>query len=207
VLAQAEDHITLEEVATDHKALRAYYHRAVERLLPDMADFLLGLDSLQAKQMEKRFAKDNKKMLKDATDSNGEDRLDKRVDRFVTHLEQFVGSVTEEQRRMVVGYLSAQPELLEQRLADRRHRQGAILEIVKAKPPREQAVVELRKVFIDTESWRDPAYQRKLRDRDQAMFDLISRLSLSASAEQRAAFQKRLRGFMRDISEISASRS
>src|SRR4029079_8349280 len=70
VLAQAEDHITLEEDATDHRELRSYFDGAVERLLPDMADFLLGLDSLQAKQMEKRFAKDNKRMVKDATDAN-----------------------------------------------------------------------------------------------------------------------------------------
>jgi hypothetical protein len=205
VLAQAEDHITLEEAATDHGELRAYYHRAVERLLPDMADFLLGLDSLQAKQMEKRFAKDNRKMVKDATDANGDDRLDKRVERFTTHLEQFLGSVSDEQRRMVVGFMSAQPELIEERLADRRYRQNVILEILKTKPPREQVIAQLRKVFIDTESWRDPTYQKKLRERDQALFDLISRISVASTAEQRAAFQKRLRGFMRDITGITAS--
>jgi uncharacterized protein Smg (DUF494 family) len=205
VIAQAEDQITLEEAASDHRQLRAYYQRAVERLLPDMADFLLGLDSLQARQMEKRFAKDNRKMVKDATDSDGDDRLDRRVDRFVTHLEQFLGSVSEEQRRMVAGYMSAQSELLEERLADRRYRQAAVLEILKTKPPREQVVAELRRLFIDMESWRDPAYQRKLRGRDQALFDLISRLSVSATAEQRAAFQMRLRGFMRDIGAITAS--
>jgi hypothetical protein len=146
-------------------------------------------------------------MVKDATDANGEDRLDKRVDRFTTHLEQFLGGVSEEQRRMVVGFMSAQPELIEERLADRRHRQDGILEILKTKPPREEVVVQLRKLFIETESWRDPAYQKKLRERDQALFDLISRISASATAEQRAAFQKRLRGFMRDISEITASRA
>jgi hypothetical protein len=172
-----------------------------------MADFLLGLDSLQAKQLEKRFAKDNRKMVKDAADTSGEERLDKRVDRFVTHLEQFMGGVSEEQRRMVAGYLSAQSELVDERLADRRYRQEAILAIVKAKPPRDQAIAELRRLFIATESWRDPAYQRKLRGRDEAMFDLISRISASASPEQRAAFQKRVRGFIRDITEITASRA
>lgn len=207
VLAQAEDHITLEEVATDHRELRSYYHRAVERLLPDMADFLLGLDSLQARQMEKRFAKDNRKMVQDATDGNGDDRLEKRVERFTTHLEQFLGSVSDEQRRLVVAYVSAQPELVEERLADRRYRQAAILEILKTKPPREQVIAQLRRLFIETESWRDPAYQRKLRSRDQALFDLISRVSVAASPEQRAAFQKRLHGFMRDIAQITAQAS
>lgn len=208
VLVQAEDNITVEEAATAHRELRSHYHRAVERLLPDMADFLLGLDSVQLKQMEKRLAKDNRKMVADVTEQKGDERLDKRVERFTTHLEQFVGgSLTEDQRRMVVGYLSAQPEFVDERLADRKLRQETILGIVRNKPAREEAIAALRKVFIDTEGWRNPDYLKKLRQRDQAMFDLISRLSGSLTPEQRSAFQKRVRGFMRDITEISAAKA
>jgi uncharacterized protein Smg (DUF494 family) len=208
VLVQAEDNITVEEAAAAHRELRTYYHRAVERLLPDMADFLLGLDSVQVKQMERRFAKDNRKMVSDATEQTGEERLDKRVERFTTHLEQFVGgSLTEEQRRMVVGYVSAQPELVDERLADRRFRQERILGVVRDKPPRDEAIAALRRIFIDTEGWRNPGYLTRLRQRDQAMFDLISRLSGSLNPDQRAAFQKRVRGFMRDITEISAAKA
>jgi hypothetical protein len=207
-LAQAEDNITVAEAATAHRELRGYYHRAVERLLPDMADFLLGLDSVQLKQMERRFARDNRKMVEEVAQQKGDERLDKRVERFSAHLEQFVGgSLTDEQRRMVVGYVSAQPELVDERLADRKFRQEAILGVVRAKPPREEAIAALRKVLIDTERWRNPDYQRKLRQRDQAMFDLISRLSGSLTPDQRAAFQKRVRGFMKDITEISAARA
>jgi uncharacterized protein Smg (DUF494 family) len=208
VLVQAEDNITVEEAAAAHRELRTYYHRAVERLLPDMADFLLGLDSVQVKQMERRFAKDNRKMVSDATEQTGEERLDKRVERFTTHLEQFVGgSLTEEQRRMVVGYVSAQPELVDERLADRRFRQERILGVVRDKPPRDEAIAALRRIFIDPEGWRNPGYLTKLWQRDQAMFDLISRLSGSLNPDQRAAFQKRVRGFMRDITEISAAKA
>jgi hypothetical protein len=206
VLAQAEDNISVEEAAIDHRELRAYYHRAVERLIPDMADFLLGLDSLQAKQMEKRFAKDNRKMVAETSEQKGDERLEKRVERFTTHLEQFIGNLSDEQRRMVVAYISAQPERVEERLADRRYRQEAILAIVKNKPPKDEAAAQLRNVFIATESWRDPGYQQKLRQRDQALFELISRLSASLTPDQRAAFQKRVRGFMRDITEMSAAR-
>jgi len=207
VLAQAEDNITVEEAATDYRELRGYYHRAVERLLPDMAEFLVRLDSLQAKQMEKRFAKDNKKVTTDANEASGDDRQEKRVERFVTHLEQFTGNLTDAQRSMVAGYIAAQPEFTEERLADRRYRQAAILQLVKSKPSREDATAELRRLFVDTESWRNPDYQRKLRQRDAAFFDLIARLSVSLSPDQRAAFQKRVRGFMRDITEITASQS
>lgn len=206
VLAQAEDNITIEEAATDYRELRGYYHRAVERLLPDTAEFLVRLDSLQAKQMEKRFAKDNRKVSTDANEASGDDRQEKRVERFVTHLEQFTGNLTDAQRSMVAGFIAAQPEFTEERLADRRYRQAAILQLVKSKPSREDATAELRRLFVDTESWRNADYQRKLRERDAAFFDLIARLSASLSPDQRAAFQKRVRGFMRDITDITASR-
>jgi hypothetical protein len=207
VLAQAEDNITVEEAAVDYREMREHYHRAIERLLPDMAEFLVRLDSLQAKQMERRFAKDNKKVATDTNETPGEDRQEKRVERLVTHLEQFTGSLSDAQRSMVAGFVAAQPEFTEERLADRRYRQDAILQLVKSKPSREEATAELRRLFVDTESWRSPDYRRKLRQRDTAFFGLIARLSASLSPEQRTAFRNRVRGFMRDITEITASRA
>lgn len=205
VLAQAGDNITVDEAAADDGELRGHYRRAAERLLPDIADFLLGLDSLQAMQMERRFNKDNAKMVAEASDAPADERNEKRAERFATHLEQFVGSLTDAQRRMVAGYIASQPELIDERLADRRYRQGAVLAIVKAKPPREQAIAELRRLFVDPESWRNADYRRKLELRDRRLFELIARLSASLSPEQRAAFQRRVRGFMRDITDITAA--
>jgi hypothetical protein len=207
VLSQAEDNISVEEAATAHRELREYYHRALERLLPDMAEFLVRLDSLQVRQMEGRFNKDNRKIVGDANDGALEERREKRLDRFVTHLEQFVGSLSDSQRAMVAAYIAGQSELVDERLADRRYRQAGLLKLVQAKPPREEFIAELRRLFIDTESWRNADYQKKLRARDRSLFELISRLSASLSPEQRVAFQRRVRGFMRDITEISASRS
>jgi len=205
VLMQAQDNISVEEAAEDHRELRRYYHRSVEKLLPDMADFLLQLDSVQAKQMQKRFDKDNRKMVGDANETSGDDRREKRVERFATHLEQFVGNLDVAQRQMVEAYIAATPELIDERLADRRYRQTQILAMVQSKPSREETIAGLRHLFIETEKWRNADYQAKLRARDRQLFDFISRLSASLTPEQRAAFQRRVTGFMRDITEISAS--
>jgi hypothetical protein len=79
--------------------------------------------------------------------------------------------------------------------------------MAQTKPPREEVVAELRRLFIDTGSWRSADYQQKLRDRDRALFDFIARISASLTTEQRAAFERRIRGFIRDITEITASRA
>ena len=70
--------------------------------------------------------------LADVKEQRGDERLEKRVERLSSHLEQFVGgSLTDDQRRMVAAHVSAQPELLDERLADRKYRQEIILGIVK----------------------------------------------------------------------------
>jgi hypothetical protein len=207
VLVQAQDDISVEEAAAANRDLRGYYRRAVERLLPDIADFLLRLDSLQAMQMEKRFEKDNRRIVSEANDGTVEERRAKRLDGFATHLEQFVGPLTDAQRDMVAAYVASQSELLDERIADRRYRQAGVLAIVKSKPPREQAIAELRRLFIEPESWRSAGYRQKLEARDRQLYALIARLSQTLSDDQRAAFQRRIRGFMRDITEITASRS
>ena len=206
VLSQAQDNISVEEAAADQRELRDFYRRAMERLLPDMADFFLRLDSLQARQLESRFNKENRRMVADASDGAPDERREKRIDRFLAHLEQFTGPLDDSQRAIVAAYIASQSELMDERLAERRYRQAGIMRIVQAKPPRDEAVAELRRLFIDTEPWRNADYQKKLRARDGQLFEFIAKLSASLTAEQRAAFQRRIRGLMRDITEITASR-
>ncbi len=206
VLAQAEDNISVEEAAAIQRDLRDYYHRAVERLLPDTAEFLARLDSLQVKQLERRFDKENRKMVGDANEGVPDERHEKRLERFVTHLEQFTGPLNDSQRAMVSAYIASQSEMIAERLADRRYRQAGLLKLVQARPPREEAVAELRRLFIETDSWRNADYQKKLRARERQLCELVSKISTSLTPDQRVAFQRRVRGFMRDITEITASR-
>jgi hypothetical protein len=207
VLVQSADTISVEEAAAAQRDLRDYYHRALERLLPDMAEFLVRLDSLQAKQMEQRFNKENRRMVGEVNDGSPAERGEKRAERFVAHLEQFTGSLDDAQRAIVAAYVAGQAEMIDERLVDRRYRQAGILRIVQAKPSRDEAIAELRRLLIDTESWRNADYQRKLKARERQLSEFIARLSASLTAEQRAAFQRRVRGFVRDITEITASRS
>jgi hypothetical protein len=59
--------------------------------------------------------------------------------------------------------------------------------------------------MLDAESWRPAAYQQKLRSRDQRTFDMVAALSATLSAEQRAHLTRRIRGYVRDISTLTAA--
>jgi hypothetical protein len=207
VLVETSEPYTVAEVAQAYRELRMHYRATVEQVLPDAADFLLRLDASQAQQMEDKFNDDNKKFVKESLKGTPDARRARRVKQFVGHLDGWLGSVSDAQREIVEGYYANIPDLIEERLADRKVRHSETLALIRAKPSREQMVAGLRKLMVDADSWRRPEYLKKLADRDQRFFELLSKVSATLSPEQRAHLQGRIRGYMRDIGSLSAERA
>ncbi len=205
VLARLEDDISVEEARAAQREVRALYHRLLEHMLPDMADFLLQLDAEQVSQLERKFAEENTKIVKDSTRGTPEERNAKRVSRFVDNLGEWTGRLTEAQRELVDARVRPMAAHEDERVGERRYRQGEILALARTRAPREQTIAALKRLLVDTDSWRRVEYKRKLAERDQQLFEMISALSATLSAEQRASVQKRVRAFMRDITELNAS--
>ena len=204
-LAQAEDGISVDEARAAYIDLRACYHRLVERMLPDIADFLLQLDDEQVRQLERKFATDNGKMVRESVRGTPEERGERRVARYLDHIEEFTGRLSAAQRELVASRVGAMPEFVEERLGDRRYRQAETLALVRARVSREQAIAGLKRLLVEPESWRRPEYLKKLDERDARIFEMISALSRTLSPDQRAHLRSRVRGFMRDIAELTAS--
>jgi hypothetical protein len=204
-LALAADGISVEEARTAHRELRAHYRRLVEHVLPDMADFLLQLDPEQILQIERRFAEENRKLVTEFAQGTPEERQARRLARYLDHIEEWTGRLSDAQRELVAGSVDALPELLEERLGDRRYRQAETLALARSKPSGEQAIARLKLILVDTETWRRPDFLKRMRERDERLYAMIAALSATFSPGQRAHLQKRMRGFMRDITELTAA--
>ena len=203
-LAESVEPFTVQEIADAYADLREHYHTMVEHLLPDVADFLLQMDLEQQQQMEKKFAEDNKKFVRESTSGSPSERLQKRADRFNQHLEAWFGRLTPEQKTLVLQRLELIPDFVEDRLADRRYRQTETLAMIRAHVPKEQMVAGLRRLLIDTESWRRPEFQRRMKERDQRAFELLAALSATLTPEQRSHMQGRIRKYMSDIQSLTS---
>jgi hypothetical protein len=196
--------LTAEAVRTAYGELRTYYHRTLERVLPDIADLLLQLDPDQIAQLERKFSDDNDKLVRDAARDTPEERRARRTERFIDHLEQFTGPLGDAQRSLVAQRLALDEEMTDERLADRRYRQAQTLAMLRAHASRDELIAGLRRLLLDTDGWRAASYQRKLRARDERMFETFAALGATLTREQRASVQERLRGFVRDIDELIA---
>ena len=201
---RAEGPITADDARAVHHAVRAYYHRALDHIAPDIADLLLQLDEEQVAQLEHKFEKDNRKFVKESLKDSPDERRRRDAKRYLGHLEEWVGDLTDAQRELVFERVAAFGEFPEDQLADRHYRQAAILAIARDKPPRDKAVDEVRRVLVRTDSWRRAEYREKVRQRDEKLFELVADLGATLTREQRAALLARIRGFNHDVSELVA---
>ena len=205
VLQESTEPFTVQEIDEAYGDLRTSYHRMVEHMLPDVADFFMQLDVDQVAQMEAKFADDNKKFVRESVKGTPLERRERRIKKLVDHLEGWLGSVSDEQKRLIDERYLALPDYVEERLADRRYRQGEILNLIRTRPGKDAVVAGLRRLLIDTESWRRPDFKQRMRERDMRMFEMFAALSGTLSPDQRAHLQGRIKRYVRDINTLTAS--
>lgn len=196
----------VEDIDSHQKALRSAYHRVVAQVIPDTAEFFSSMGASDIEHMEKKFAQDNRRFVKESLKGSPEARLERRIQRFMGHLESWVGSLTSEQREMVLSRYPLLPDVADELMGERRYRQSELLALARSRPQRAQIEATLKRLFIDSASWRRPEYAAKLRERDARMNAMIADLSGTLSEEQRSHLQKRIRRFLGDISTLTASR-
>lgn len=205
VLARSADGVSEEDARWAYVAMRSYYRRAMERMLPDMAEFVRQLDAAQAAHLEHRFAEGNEKLVRESLQGTPAERRERRARRFTGYFEDWTGRLSAAQRELVATHLAAIAETADEWMADRRLRQSATLALIRARPSQDEAIAALRRILVDAESWRRPEYAAKLKERDQRMFALIGALGATLTREQREHFAKRVQGYLHDIDHLVAA--
>ncbi len=193
-----------QEVAALYDEVQAHYVRTVEHLIPDIAEFLLRLDAPQIAQMEKRFAEANRKLVKEAAHGTPEERRADAVKRTIGHLEQWTGRLTREQRALVARRRAAFPDMLEDRLADRRYRQAQFVALARSRE-RPGVASGLHRLLVDTEAWRRPVYRDKLAQAQQLTFRMLAELAATLTPAQRAHLRERVDDYAEDMARLIAA--
>lgn len=203
VSARTAQPFTADDVAPLYREARALYHALAEHTIPDVAEFLVGLNEEQVAQLARKFSEDNRKFARESLRGTPEERRRKRMHRLVGHLEGWVGSLEREQRELVSAFYAELPDYSDEILGERRFRQGEILSIVRARTSGAQASAQLKRLLVDTDSWRRPEYIEKLKARDRKMFEFLGKLSATLTESQRAELQDRIRGFIGDVASLT----
>jgi hypothetical protein len=200
--ARAATRLAEDDLRRIYREMRALYHRLLRKAIPDIADFLLQLHPEQVTHLERKYAEDNARVIKESIKGTPQERLEVRTKRFLEQIEGWTGRLTAPQRDLVRARIVAMPDLADDWLGDRRFRQAETLALLRAKPAREAMIAGLTRILLETDSWRRPEYAAKLRGRDEQVVAMIAALDATLTAEQRARLHRRLSNYAADVAYL-----
>src|SRR5262249_4150979 len=143
------------------------------------------------------------KLHKEMTEGTEARRHARSVRRMTETVEEWTGALDERQRAIVAAREAALPPIAEDRLADRAYRQRETLALARTRD-RDKIIAGLHRLLVDTESWRKPEYQAKIRTRNAATFHMIAALSATLTPQQRAHLKRRIHDYIDDIDKLAA---
>jgi hypothetical protein len=196
--AQVDAGLTEETLRGDQERLRGYYRDIAEHLLPDAADLFATFDAAQVDELEERLAKADRRMIEEAAASRS-----RAMGRTLGHIEAWTGPLSGAQRELVKSRLRARPDLTRQRVAEWRVRQARLIALMRARPSRDEMVLQLHALLFDVEAAREPRYAQAVRDRDAAMIAMLAELARTLDPAQVANVKERIRGLQSDIARAT----
>jgi hypothetical protein len=164
-----------------------------------IAPLLDRLTPQQIAHMEKRFAEDNRKFARDNLRGTEADRRKRRAKRVEQRLEDWVGSLSREQRRKVQRFAERAPLYDELRERDRKRLQGELLDMIRKR----EAQKRLPELAANWERGRDAAYSAASEQARQEFFALLTDLDKSMTPDQRARAQANFRRYAEDFTVLA----
>ncbi|HTN28980.1 MAG TPA: DUF6279 family lipoprotein [Burkholderiales bacterium] len=191
--------ISREDLVWGYDSLQAQVLQAVRAAAGEMADLLDRLTPEQIAYMERRFAEDNRKYVRENVAGSIEERRRRRVKRNVERLEEWFGSLSEGQIERVRQYAERAPFPEAMRDKERKRLQSEFIEIVRAK----QAKARFAQWAVDWERRREPEHAAAVRAQRMEYFAMLVDLSNTLNPSQRDAVDARFRELASDFERLA----
>jgi len=201
--------------AADVLAFNAGVNRSLaalgEQAAPDLARLALTLTPVQVDRLAERMANDTSKARRELVRFAGPESFEQRVERYVERAEDWLGRLSPAQKDIVRAALARRPEAQEAWMAERERRQRELVAVVARiraeQPPPATATAWMREYFAQLADPPDAERRARTAQFRADNAELIAALVNSAAPAQRAAVQKRLRGYAEDFGTLAAEAS
>jgi Family of unknown function (DUF6279) len=205
----ASQDATPAQVCAFEADIRERYVALRDRAEPAIVTNALALTPEQLKHLERKYARNNRDFEKEWLRLSPADQLDKRIKLVVERIETVYGEVTDVQRAAIRQHFEASPFPAAQVLAERKRRQQDTLTVLQRLTTQQVSLSEARTAIRGLmerfgES-PDPAYRAYQAGIPQEICRLASTVHNAANPSQREHAVKRLRGWQRDLGELSSA--
>ncbi len=195
--------LTRADLEWGYDALRAQLDEGLRAAAREVAPMLDSLTPAQIAHMAQRIEEDNERFAQEQLNGDEATRRKRRMERNVTRLEDWFGTLSATQRAVVQRYSETAPLTGALRAQDRRRRQAELLDILRTRTAQRR----LADWAAGWDQGRAPAYAQLARANRAAYFDMLLALDRTLSAAQRAATVARFRRFALDFQQLAQAQS
>jgi hypothetical protein len=192
--------LSRRDVVWGYDALRAQARESLRKGGELAAPLLDRLEPEQVAQIERRFVEENRQFYRDHLRGSERERRERRAQRVVNRLEDWVGKLTQAQVERVRQYSERAPLADELRDRDRKRLQKDVVAIVRARAAQKRLAERLE----HWERGREPAYEAALDKWREESYALLLDLERTLSPEQRTRVLAQLRRYADDFEALAA---
>jgi hypothetical protein len=189
------------DLSWGYDAFQVQVRAGLRAAAAETAELLDALEPAQIASLERRLADDNRKFAKDyGLAKPAGERRKRRVERNVERMEDWLGTVSDEQLERIKLYAARAPLDEEGRDRERRRLQRELVLMLRAG----EARARLAEWAVNWEQRREPEYEKARRAHREEYQGMLLDLDRTLTAAQRAHAVKRLRDFAADFRLLAA---
>ena len=183
---------------------------AVQVLEPPALQVLARLNARQIAEMERQFAKSNRKFREKYVDVTPRELLDNRVESGMGRAERFYGSLGRPQEQALRSAMMAAPwdtrEAYEWRLRRQQDIVQTLRQLAQSQAGTDQTRAALRSLLLRQIDPQEPAERSRMLGLRQQSCQVLAQLHASTTPAQRAKAQDTLRGYATDLASLVPAR-
>lgn len=195
---RVEDGVSPADLVWGYDSLLAQARIGLREAARRMAPLLGRLDARQLEHIESRLAEDNRRFRKKFLRGSEAARRERRAERIVKRLEDWVGRLSQAQEERVRQYSERSPLLAQMRLRDHQRVQAAALALLRA-----GRIEDLAEFVAHWDRGRDAAYVGALDASRRELTAMLLDLDRTLSAEQRALAAASLRRYAAEFRQLA----
>jgi hypothetical protein len=189
------------------EAIRSRYRMLTAKAAAEAAPILATLQPEQIEALEKKFAKNNQKHVREWLPGDERRRERKMYEKTVERFEEWTGTLSTAQRERIREFVRAHPRIMELRYAERQRWQREVIATLKRYRQPEELGPRMAKIFADPEAGRSAEYLKENRRYEADLAQLIVDLDRMLSGEQRQHVTLRMDRYAEDFRALAGTRS
>ena len=204
--AQSGAALKKEDVARFRNEARALYVKTLQPAVRPAAKLLSGIDAAQIQELEKSFAKENKKQKDKELGGEQGERLRKRAERTVDFLENLVGGFNDKQLEQIRDMSHKLPFATGIYIGQREHNQARLIELLNSHAEEGEIAAFLNSWLLTPEAITSPEERSTMHGFEIASDEMIVSVYQMLTDRQKKTLLKNIQKYIDTMQDL-ASRS